>query len=389
MRTNPTRILLALLVTLTASPAPAAHARAAVPGERIFWPPPPDTARVRYVGELRRQESRGGGLGGAIRRLFTGGTPANAVQLVRPTDIYAEDSSCVYVTDAAQSRVFVLDRAGRSMRSLPIEGAGAPAKPMGITGDSRGRLYVTDPPGRRVVVIDREGHFLRAFGGRGVLLNPVDVAIDTTTGIAWVADAYLHQVLAFDSTGALVRTLGRTDGDANAKVAEAEPPSGAAERSLADVHRSAAGSRDVRENRGGEAGEFLYPCGVAVAADGRLFVSDGLNDRVQVFDRGGEFVRSFGQMGDTPGSFARPKGIALDPLGNVYVVDAAFNNVQVFDPAGRLLLAFGQLGTGPGQLYLPLGLWIDREGRIYVADRYNARVQMFATVNPGEPAAAR
>ncbi|MBK7369229.1 MAG: hypothetical protein IPJ04_15410 [Candidatus Eisenbacteria bacterium] len=388
--------LLALILAATATAACGALVGAtsslAAPRDveaRLFWPPSPDTARVRWAGELRRQSNKGGGFGGALRRLFTGNNSARSEQLVRPTDIYADDSSTVYVTDAAQSRVFVLDRKRHSLRSLPIEGAGAPAKPMGLTGDGRGRLYVTDPPGRRVVVIDREGRFLRAFGGRGVLLNPVDVAVDTTTGIAWVADAYLHQILAFDSTGALVRTLGRTDGDAHSKVVEAEKPTNAAERSLSDVHRSAAGSRDVRENRGGEPGEFLYPCGVAVSANGELFVSDGLNDRVQVFARDGAFVRTFGHMGDTPGAFARPKGIALDPAGNVYVVDAAFNNVQVFDPAGQLLLTFGQLGTGPGQLYLPLGLWIDRKGHVYVADRYNARVQMFALMNHDGPSAAR
>jgi DNA-binding beta-propeller fold protein YncE len=310
--------------------------------------------------------------------LFTGGSATPEAQLVRPTDVYAEDSSRVYVTDAAQSRVFVLERDRLTMRSLPIEGAGAPSKPMGITGDGRGLLYVTDPPGRRVVVIDRNGRFVRAFGGRGVLLNPVDVALDTTARLAWVADSWLHQVIAFDERGERVRTLGRTSGDARSKSVEQEPPGNAAGRSLADAHRSQAGSRDVRENRGGGPGEFLYPCGVAVSAAGELYVCDGLNARVQVFGRDGGYRRSFGRLGDGPGSFARPKGIALDPDGNVYVVDAAFNNVQIFDPEGRLLLAFAQLGSGPGQLRLPLGLWIDRSGHIYVADRYNARVETFA-----------
>jgi DNA-binding beta-propeller fold protein YncE len=367
----------ALLAAFGAARAHAKRPDAAPPA--LVWPGPPDTARVRWAGELQRgTAAESGNFALTLRRLFTGGSATPDAQLVRPTDVYAEDSTRVYVTDAAQSRVFVLERGQHAMRALPIEGAGAPSKPMGITGDGRGLLYVTDPPGRRVVVIDRAGHFVRAFGGRGVLLNPVDVAVDTSAHLAWVVDSWLHQVLAFDERGNCVRTLGLKHGDAHSKSVEQEPHGTAAERSLSDVHRSQAGSRDVRENRGGGPGEFLYPCGVAVSAAGDLFVSDGLNARVQVFGRDGAFRRTFGHLGDGPGAFARPKGIALDPRGNVYVVDAAFNNVQIFDPEGRLLLAFGQFGSGPGQLRLPLGLWIDRLGTIYVADRYNARVETFA-----------
>lgn len=372
--------------------AHAAPARAAKGGASValVWPAPPDTARIRWAGELKRGSgNERGGFFGALRRLLTGGPSTADLRLVRPTDVYAEDSSRVYVTDAAQSRVFVFERDRNTLRSLPIEGAGAPSKPMGITGDGRGLLYLSDPAGRRVVVVDRAGRFVRALGGRGVLVNPVDVAVDTSGHLVWVVDSWLHQVLAFDEQGSVVRTLGLRHGDARSKSVEGEAVGGAAQRSLDDVHRSQGGSRDVRENRGGGPGEFLYPCGAAVSAGGELFVCDGLNARVQVFGRDGAFRRSFGQLGDTPGSFARPKGIALDPHGNVFVVDAAFNNVQVFDPDGRLLLAFGQFGSGPGQLWLPMGLWIDRAGHIYVADRYNARVETFAIVEERASARAR
>lgn len=374
------RTLLAAVI-LAALPAlgGGAHASARAGASRtIVFPPPPDTARIRWVGAFDRALAAPPTFGSRLRHLLTGASNHGEERLVRPTDVYAEDSSRIYITDAAQSRVYVLERGRRTLRALPIPAAAGPARSLGIGGDGRGHLYVTDPPGRRVVVLNRDGSFVRAFGGRGVLLNPVDVAVDTTSGIAWVADSHLHQILAFDAQGQVVKRLGLANGDANSKVVEHETPETAADRSLAEVHRAAAGSRDVRENRGAGAGEFLFPCGVAVAADGQLYVCDGLNARVQVFSREGVFERSFGQLGDAPGSFARPKGIALDQSGNVYVVDAAFNNVQLFDPEGRLLLAFGGLGAGEGQMRLPLGLWIDTHDHIYVADRYNGRVQEFA-----------
>lgn len=386
--------VVSILTALAAFVVPNVCASASKPMPRLAvthaWPPAPDTARVQYVGALASGAvpSRAG-WGATLRRWLSGGSGNPELRLVRPTDVYAESADRVYVTDAAQSAVFVLDRGRHTMKAMPIAPGGAPAKPMGLTGDGRGRLLVTDPPGRRVVVLEPDGRWVRALGGRGVLLNPVDVAVDTAAQITWVADSHLHQVLAFDASGSLVRTLGRKSGDARSKVVEAQAPANAAERSLADVHRSAAGSRDVRENRGGGPGEFLYPCGVAVSGDGTLYVCDGLNARVQAFSRDGRFLRAFGRLGDVPGTFARPKGIALDQAGRVYVVDAAFNNVQIFEPDGTLLLAFGELGSGPGELRLPLGLWIDRDERIYVADRYNGRIQEFTTIKPGrhEPAA--
>ncbi len=376
-RAVPPLVLLALGAALSAGAARAPEA------PLLVWPPPPDSARIRWAGAFDHGEGARAGVFESLKRFVTGAGPRAEERLVRPTDVYAEDSAYVYVTDAAQGRILVRDRNRRALRTLAVPAGAAPARPMGIGGDGRGRIYVTDPPNRRVVVLERDGRFVRAFGGRGVLLNPVDVAVDTAAGLAWVADSHLHQVLAFDSEGRCVRALGLANGDANAKPVEHETPETPEERSLAEVHRAAAGSRDVRENRGAGPGEFLFPCGVAVAADGTLFVSDGLNGRVQVFARDGAFRREFGHLGDVPGTFARPKGISLDRDGNAYVVDAAFNNVQMFDPEGRLLLAFGAFGSGPGELWLPLGVWVDRDDRIYVADRYNGRVQEFTRLGAG------
>ncbi len=60
-------------------------------------------------------------------------------------------------------------------------------------------------------------------------------------------------------------------------------------------------------------GNFSKPTNVAVDKDGNLYVADTLNDRVEVFDADGNFIRTLGKNGDGPGDFARPKGIAVDP----------------------------------------------------------------------------
>ena len=224
-------------------------------------------------------------------------------------------------------------------------------------------------------------------------------------GIVYVADSYLHQVLAFRlSDGALLRRIGRNIGDIATKQrrlgigmmeAMEVPSHGQADADLAT--RSSLGhsanktneSRDLVENRGAKPGEFRYPSFLAVGPTGILYVSDAMNFRIQAFDRGGSFLRAIGKQGDSPGTFARPKGVAVDSEGHIYVADGAFNNVQIFDEQGRLLLTFGQVGRGEGEMALPLGLYIDENDFIYIADRVNDRLQVFQYLREALPASAR
>ena len=107
-------------------------------------------------------------------------------------------------------------------------------------------------------------------------------------------------------------------------------------------------------------GDFSEPTNVAVDKDGNLFVTDTLNDRVEVFDAEGVFVRTFGKNGDGPGQFARPKGIAVDCDGHVWVADAMLNRLQVFTPEGDLRLIVGGFGMLPGEFQALTGITIDK-----------------------------
>jgi len=119
--------------------------------------------------------------------------------------------------------------------------------------------------------------------------------------------------------------------------------------------------------------------------DGNLYVSDTLNDRVEVFDADGLFIRAFGKNGDGPGDFARPKGIAIDSDGHVWVADAMLNRVQVFTPEGRLLLAMGSFGIMPGQFEALTGLAIDNKlNRVFTSEQLLGRTQMYRYVTNAE-----
>jgi DNA-binding beta-propeller fold protein YncE len=94
---------------------------------------------------------------------------------------------------------------------------------------------------------------------------------------------------------------------------------------------------------------------VAWDSAGNIFVADGLgNARVAKFDRDGKFIKSWGQKGAGPGQFATVRSIAVDAQGNVYVADGGNHRVQVFDNNGTYKTEFRNLGN-PQALCLTTG----------------------------------
>ncbi len=342
-------------------------------GQEWTWPIPPEQPRVKYVGQIESQYSIGfkRSFWSSLKNNLLGIEPTDIVSVYRPFDAWVDDLGTIYVTDGSRPAIMVFDPAQKDAREITPTGQAALAKPMGIAGDERGYIYVTDPIQRRVVAMDPEGNFVEAYGGRQFLLNPIDVAVAPESGLIYVVDSYLHQVLVFDRGGSLVKRIGKDAGSLEEKNARRSTKAG-----LDNAHRDGESS-DLVENRSEAAGEFHYPAFVDVGPDGTVYVSDGMNFRIQAFDPYGNYLFEFGFHGDVPGAFARPKDLAVDNEGHVYVVDAAFNNIQIFSGAGELLLAFGNIGSGPGELYLPIGLAIDAQDRIYVADRYNNRLQIY------------
>jgi len=136
--------------------------------------------------------------------------------------------------------------------------------------------------------------------------------------------------------------------------------------------------RDIG-TRGTAEGEFNLPRDVELAPDGKLYIVDGGNFRVQVFEEDGTFVRTFGSVGSRYGQFSRPKGIAVDPAGNIYVSDTAFGNFQIFSSQGQLLMFVGGRSNqpGPARYTLPAGIDVDEDGRVYFVDQFFRKVDIF------------
>ena len=117
--------------------------------------------------------------------------------------------------------------------------------------------------------------------------------------------------------------------------------------------------------------------GVALDAQGNVYVADNANQRIQKFDSNGNFLLKWGSKGTEDGQFISPYEVAVDSQGNVYVIDDRRDDVQKFDSNGNFLLKWGGHGTGDGQLTNTGGIAADDQGNVYVADFGNNRVQKF------------
>ena len=103
---------------------------------------------------------------------------------------------------------------------------------------------------------------------------------------------------------------------------------------------------------------------------------------MQKFTANGKFVKEWGifGQGETPDSFYGPRGLAVDAEGRVYVSDTGNKRIVVFDANGNFITQFGSAGFDPGQFDEPVGVAVDKNGTVYVADTWNQRIQTFIPI---------
>jgi DNA-binding beta-propeller fold protein YncE len=89
------------------------------------------------------------------------------------------------------------------------------------------------------------------------------------------------------------------------------------------------------------------------------------------------FLFGFAPGGHAPGHLSDHRGLAVGTNGHVYVADTNEDRIQVFDRDGRFLRAWAGSGLLPGQLQLPHDLALDAQNNVYVADTFNRRIQVF------------
>ena len=197
------------------------------------------------------------------------------------------------------------------------------------------RCFENSCAGRKeapILKYDRNGKLLASWGA-GMFIFPHGATVDRD-GNLWVTDArgektQGHQVFKFNPDGKVLMTLGK-----------------------AGVSGSGA---DL----------FDQPTDVLVAPDGTIFVTDshrnGKNNRVVKLTRDGRYIKEWGTKGSGPGQISEPHTIAIDSQGRLFVGDRENNRIQIFDQEGTFIAEWRQFGR-------PSGITITADDTIYVTD---------------------
>jgi sugar lactone lactonase YvrE len=342
--------------------------------------------------------------------------PATSVSLFGPSSIAFDADGNMYVADCGDSIVVKIDPygqlrtiAGSSSFNGGFSGDGGPAIaaefncPSGMAFDRNGNLYLSDLLNNRVRRIDRSGIISTVvgsdpggFGGDGgpatsaLLQFPVAIVIDSGSNL-YIDDANNNRVRKVDRQG-IITTIA---GNGTAGFSGDGGPATAAKLSLG-----------VDPN--------FHQSGMAIDAEGNLYIADTSNNRVRKVDQRGIITTvvgnaSAGFSGDggpaTAAGLSRPTGLAFDAQGNLYVAEAnsalySDNRIRKVDRHGTITTVAGTGGTdffgdgGPAVFAVfrnPWGIAFDTQQNLYIADEGNDRVRkvdqngIITTVAGGRP----
>jgi DNA-binding beta-propeller fold protein YncE len=273
----------------------------------------------------------------------------------------------------------------------------------GVAVDAEDRVFLICRGDHPIVIYDQKGQFQGSWGQgeftyrtHGITVGPDNMLYCTDDGN--------HTVRKFTPNGKLLLTLGtmntpsdtgyngKDTGTVSRPGAPFNRPTNLAIGPKGDlyvsdgygncrVHRFSAKGELVQSwgVPGHGPGQFYLPHGIAVAGDGRVFVCDRENDRIQIFSPDGEYLT---EWTDTQ----RPTHLVFDAEERAYVSElwwhkgqtsqrhgpieeARYGRVSVYDKDGRLLTRWGSPDAcAPGSFVAPHGIAVDSRGDIYVSE---------------------
>ena len=220
-------------------------------------------------------------------------------------------------------------------------------RPWKATTNSKGDIIVTESEGNRVSIFTSVGEKIHSFGSKGSqngqFKTPTGVAVDSDDYI-YISEYDGHRIQKFTASGEFLLSVG-TKGSGHL--------------------------------------QFDSPDGLGYnTTNGKLYVCEEVNDRVQILNTDLTFHSSFGTHGKGKGHLGCPSGVSFDQEGNLYIAEDENHRVQVFTPNGEHVRIFGVHGSGQGRLAKSVDTAISSTGVVYVAEMIDSLpcISMFNTL---------
>jgi DNA-binding beta-propeller fold protein YncE len=272
----------------------------------------------------------------------------------------------------------------------------------GVCTDSELNVYLYARGDHPVIVYDRDGNFLGSWGEGKFTYRTHGMFMNGEDEIFCVDDSG-NSVERYTLDGTLLQQIGPKgvasdtgfDGKSLDSIKGAGPYNGPTNLAVAPssdlyitdgynnckVHRFTDSGEFIQSwgEPGSGPGEFILPHSTWVHTDGRVFVADRENDRIQIFSPDGVFLDEWLDV-------QRPQDIYIDDAGLVYVGELVYHpgqrsrrrgplehgepgRMSIFDLEGNVLLRWSDPDPDkPGYFCAPHGLWVDAEGSLYMAE---------------------
>jgi len=230
--------------------------------------------------------------------LFSFGQPVNLLVSLEgfalPTGLAVGPKDEIYVVDRGRAKISVYSPTGKFVKFFtPSGGEDTAWSPLTAAVDSNGDVYVADAKKdqNRIIVMNKSGKILRTFGtsgaGKGQFAFPNGIAL--TKDRVYVADSNNARVQAFDKKGKYLFSF-----------------------------RPAQGT------------ELTHPLGIDATRSGEVILVESFGHQVQSYTPEGGGIYTFGTIGISNGQLRYPEGIAITPNGRVFVADTGNNRIQVW-----------------------------------------------------------
>ncbi len=304
----------------------------------------------------------------------TDGT-GTSVQFSSPYGVTVDSSGNVYVADSSNNKIRKITSSGvvttfAGGGATYADGVGTQASfstPLGIIVDGSEIIYVADSNSARIRKITSSGVVSSLAGSAGSpgstdgtgstarFVSPFAVTVDSN-GIVYVADGGDNRIRKITSDGLVITFAGSGYGFADGV---------------------------------GTLALFRLPDGITIDGNGILYVGDSQNNRIRKITASG-VVTTFAGSGSTgskdglgtSASFNEPGGIALDANGNIFVADRKNHKIRKITSSGVVttFAGSGTVGSSDGigtaaSFSSPFGISIGPDGYIYVADSGNNKIR--------------
>jgi len=252
----------------------------------------------------------------------------------------------IFLADTYNHRIQEFSISGTYINSWGSQGSG-PGEfilPSDLAIDGNGDVYVTDTFNNRIQVFTSEGVFIRKWGANGTepgqFQYPHGISVDAN--YVYVADTENKRVQIFQKNGTFVRLWNCHDPVFN------------------------------RDNP---------PQDIAIGSNGHVYTLFG--DYVQESTNTGNPIANWGEVGSEPGQFNTAEFITINELGQIFISDGYNHRIQIFDENGGYITSVGSRGNSNGKFTYPKGLAVFSD-LLIVVDAGNARMQIFSTTLPEE-----